>query len=66
MNEVTPETDNLYEKLHNQDSPLVVKAQEMLMLAKKMERQRNQARQEAEKWRDIAIECKWPNHFLPW
>ena len=37
----TPETDNLSEKLHNQGSPPVVKAQEMMMLAKKMEREKN-------------------------
>jgi len=43
MKSDTPETDNLSEKLHKQGSPPVVKAQEMMMLAKKMERERNLA-----------------------
>lgn len=60
----TPETDNVWNRFAAMDHPEFEKA--LCDHARKLERERDEARREAEAYRDITQNSKWPKHRYPW
>lgn len=69
MNQETPETDAMLEtdwhRLEEYSAPLSA-YKRMTELCREMERERNDARQSATHWRDIATGAFAPSAVLPW
>jgi hypothetical protein len=62
MSDETPETTNaLHGVWYRGDHGSAIPA-----LCRRLEIERDEARREAKKWRDMALASKWPKTALPW
>lgn len=64
----TPETDDLRDEQGSnwQFTDLLRFAKKQTLLCEKLERERNEARREAQLLRDIIQNSKWPKHRFSW
>jgi hypothetical protein len=66
MNSPTPETDVMAEKLHAEKSPLVVSYHAMRIMARRLERERDEARAMARDMRNQIENGSPARLFFPW